>query len=267
MHGSTLLQRPTGLRLQRQARRRSAAAPPVRAVAAPELAASRKKERWLDQPLKHCVEAQQFNQESLDYIFKVARQMEDIRPGSPDAMQLQVRARRAAGGGKRGRRGPGGQVARGAATASVGVYAWACRAVQANEKGFHKTIPNVRARAPLWLAASQGAVMSTLFYEPSTRTRLSFESAMAKLGGTVLSTESAGEYSSAAKGETLEGEACCVCCFAGAQLACSLCRLPQGPRTHLRPRALLFPPLSRHHPNCGGVCRLHRAAPLPGGGG
>ena len=52
-----------------------------------------------------------------------------------------------------------------------------------------------------------GVVMSTLFYEPSTRTRLSFESAMARLGGTVLSTESAGEYSSAAKGETLEGAA------------------------------------------------------------
>lgn len=50
-----------------------------------------------------------------------------------------------------------------------------------------------------------GFVMSTLFYEPSTRTRLSFESAMSRLGGVVLSTESAGEYSSAAKGETLEG--------------------------------------------------------------
>lgn len=52
----------------------------------------------------------------------------------------------------------------------------------------------------------EGRVMATLFYEPSTRTRLSFESAMARLGGTVLSTESAGEYSSAAKGETLEGK-------------------------------------------------------------
>jgi aspartate carbamoyltransferase catalytic subunit len=52
----------------------------------------------------------------------------------------------------------------------------------------------------------EGYIMSTLFYEPSTRTRLSFESAMSRLGGTVLSTESAGEYSSAAKGETLEGE-------------------------------------------------------------
>ena len=50
----------------------------------------------------------------------------------------------------------------------------------------------------------QGYLMSTLFYEPSTRTRLSFEAAMGRLGGGIVSTESAGEYSSAAKGETLE---------------------------------------------------------------
>jgi len=49
-----------------------------------------------------------------------------------------------------------------------------------------------------------GRLMATLFYEPSTRTRLSFESAMHRLGGGVLSTESAKEFSSAAKGETLE---------------------------------------------------------------
>ncbi|MDA0336708.1 MAG: aspartate carbamoyltransferase [bacterium] len=47
-------------------------------------------------------------------------------------------------------------------------------------------------------------VMATLFYEPSTRTRLSFESAMCRLGGHVITTESAQEFSSASKGETLE---------------------------------------------------------------
>jgi aspartate carbamoyltransferase catalytic subunit len=47
-------------------------------------------------------------------------------------------------------------------------------------------------------------IMASLFYEPSTRTRLSFESAMFRLGGDVITTESAREFSSAAKGETLE---------------------------------------------------------------
>jgi len=52
--------------------------------------------------------------------------------------------------------------------------------------------------------ALAGKVLATLFYEPSTRTRLSFESSMLRLGGNVISTESAAEFSSAAKGETLE---------------------------------------------------------------
>lgn len=47
-------------------------------------------------------------------------------------------------------------------------------------------------------------IMASLFYEPSTRTRFSFESAMMRLGGTVLSTERANEFSSVALGETLE---------------------------------------------------------------
>lgn len=50
----------------------------------------------------------------------------------------------------------------------------------------------------------EGKVMTSLFYEPSTRTRLSFEAAMKRLGGEVISTENAKEFSSKAKGESLE---------------------------------------------------------------
>ncbi len=60
-----------------------------------------------------------------------------------------------------------------------------------------RTLP--RSEKPL-----DGRVLATLFYEPSTRTRLSFESAMHRLGGGVISTENAREFSSAIKGETVE---------------------------------------------------------------
>ncbi|MGA2447403.1 MAG: aspartate carbamoyltransferase [Polyangiaceae bacterium] len=50
----------------------------------------------------------------------------------------------------------------------------------------------------------RGRIMAALFYEPSTRTRLSFESAMLRLGGRTMGTDNAREFSSAAKGETLE---------------------------------------------------------------
>ena len=61
--------------------------------------------------------------------------------------------------------------------------------------------------------ACRGKKLATLFFEPSTRTRLSFESAMYELGGNVLSVASA-DSSSAAKGESVADTARVVSCYA-----------------------------------------------------
>lgn len=50
----------------------------------------------------------------------------------------------------------------------------------------------------------KGRVVATMFFQPSTRTRLSFETAAVKLGTGVVSTENAREHSSSSKGETIE---------------------------------------------------------------
>ena len=58
-----------------------------------------------------------------------------------------------------------------------------------------------------------GKKIATLFYEPSTRTRLSFETAMLNLGGSVIGFSSA-QSSSAAKGESVSDTVRTVSCFA-----------------------------------------------------
>ena len=58
-----------------------------------------------------------------------------------------------------------------------------------------------------------GKRLATLFYEPSTRTRLSFEAAMLNLGGTVLGFSSA-DSSSAAKGESVADTIRVISCYA-----------------------------------------------------
>lgn len=61
---------------------------------------------------------------------------------------------------------------------------------------------DIEAHPEKYAHACDGRKLATCFYEPSTRTRLSFESAMLSLGGSVLGFSSA-DSSSAAKGETV----------------------------------------------------------------
>ena len=61
--------------------------------------------------------------------------------------------------------------------------------------------------------ACDGKILATLFYEPSTRTRLSFESAMLRMGGKVLGFSSASS-SSAAKGESVSDTLRMISCYA-----------------------------------------------------
>lgn len=58
----------------------------------------------------------------------------------------------------------------------------------------------------------KGKILATLFYEPSTRTRLSFESAMMRLGGSVLGFASA-QSSSATKGESVADTVRMISCY------------------------------------------------------
>ncbi|MBR4874736.1 MAG: aspartate carbamoyltransferase, partial [Clostridia bacterium] len=58
-----------------------------------------------------------------------------------------------------------------------------------------------------------GKKLATLFFEPSTRTRLSFEAAMYELGGNVLGFSEA-QSSSAAKGESVSDTVRAVSCYA-----------------------------------------------------
>ena len=79
--------------------------------------------------------------------------------------------------------------------------------------GLIKTAEDIITDPKKYSEKCRGKKLATLFYEPSTRTRLSFESAMLDLGGSVLGFAGA-DSSSAAKGESVADTVRTVSCFA-----------------------------------------------------
>ncbi len=75
------------------------------------------------------------------------------------------------------------------------------------------TATDIIANPKKYAKICEGKKLATMFFEPSTRTRLSFEAAMYELGGNVLSMASAAS-SSAAKGESVADTAKTVSCYA-----------------------------------------------------
>ncbi|MCC8103485.1 MAG: aspartate carbamoyltransferase [Clostridiales bacterium] len=72
---------------------------------------------------------------------------------------------------------------------------------------------DIEANPSRYAHSCEGKKLATLFYEPSTRTRLSFEAAMLNLGGSVLGFSSA-DSSSAAKGESVSDTIRIISCYA-----------------------------------------------------
>lgn len=72
---------------------------------------------------------------------------------------------------------------------------------------------DIEDHLPKYSHVCDGKKLATLFYEPSTRTRLSFEAAMLNLGGSVLGFSSA-DSSSAAKGESVADTIRVISCYA-----------------------------------------------------
>ena len=75
---------------------------------------------------------------------------------------------------------------------------------------------DIEAHPEKYAHKCDGKKLATCFYEPSTRTRLSFEAAMLNLGGSVLGFHSA-DSSSASKGESVSDTIRVISCYAASE--------------------------------------------------
>lgn len=71
-------------------------------------------------------------------------------------------------------------------------------------ENLYELTDKIMANPEAYKNALSDKIIATMFFEPSTRTRLSFESAILRLGAKLISTENASSNSSARKGETIQ---------------------------------------------------------------
>ena len=81
----------------------------------------------------------------------------------------------------------------------------------AQAKSFATLVASGQRSTPL-----EGLIVANLFYEPSTRTDLSFQAAVARLGGRIITTAGGVHYSSVTKGESLHDTVKTIGCYADA---------------------------------------------------
>jgi len=96
---------------------------------------------------------------------------------------------------------------------------------------------DIEANPSKYAHVCDGKKLATCFYEPSTRTRLSFEAAMLNLGGSVIGFSDAAS-SSASKGESVSDTIRVISCFAdiceaGSSNSIMKCYLTSGIREHI----------------------------------
>ena len=130
------------------------------------------------------------------------------------------------------------------------------------------TANDIIANPEKYSQVCRGRKLATLFFEPSTRTRLSFEAAMYELGGNVIGF-SAAQNSSAAKGESVADTAKTISCYADI-IAMRHPKEPHpdpgGPADHLPGKGPLRPsdrgPLRRFEVRPHGPLPHQRSEPL-----